>query len=198
MQDAYDYMQQCWARLASARARLDVDINRLKSEMDATYAYKEQCFSDAKICYEANDHARAAYLSAEGKAANAKLGELKGYRDGYISQKNNLGEISLHARAKSDWQFKRSEWQAAKRRSDARMTEVQQKNKMEREELRRIAERADVPWDYLDNVSIVQDRDDSSITVIFYGGPGGKPGGPGCGMRKVNRSGEIIYRREPK
>lgn len=127
-QMAYRVMQNAWKKLQKARSSYNVEIDRLKTEMDEKYVYKEECFENARLCYQLKNYGRATELSSEGRNASKELTQIKRYRDNLILQKNNLDEIAIHASALNNYRSAKDEWALAKLLSDAKTAEAKKCN----------------------------------------------------------------------
>jgi hypothetical protein len=108
---------------------------------------------------------------------------------------------SEHGRAKADHERKQAEFGRNKADFDRakavlrkRIDVLRAESKQRKSDKRSLAERAGVPYQYLDDVWVSTEPDG---TVNIYFGGMGEPAGPGHGHYAMGSSGNVTYQRDP-
>lgn len=219
-QSAYGVQDAAWHDYQSVRSSNGPRIDSLNSQQENAFQRMKDAFNSASNAYEARDGASARMYADEGHRYKA---ESQGYvaerrqlvqqirdarerhnatRPAFQRAKDNFDQAKRrHDQAKEDHQRKQAEFKRAKADFDqtaaafrSRLEEVQAESKRRKDDRRSIAERAGVPYEYLDNVWI-SEKPDGTINIYFGGVD--RPDGIGHGHYVMDPGGSVTYRRDP-
>lgn len=153
--------------------------NSYKAESQGYVAERRRLVQEIRDAKECHESTRPAFQYAKSQFDDAKR---------------------THDRARDDHQRKQEEFKRAKADFDAavaafrkRLETVQTESQRRRQDKRSIAERAGVPFQYLDNVWVSRQGE---VYNIYFGGVG-KPNCLGHGHYAMDSSGNVTYRRDP-
>lgn len=219
-QTAYEHAQRCWDNLQATRARVDNTIDLLKNESDRKHNQMCEAFASSQRAYQSGDKNGAKGLSDRGKALRTERNNLNDQVRRAIQQikreqqahqlaqadfaskqemfkavkTRHEQEKEAHERLKAVYNEAKNEAEQAKQAFHTRLEIVRSERNARRTDYRRIAERAGVPYEYLDSIRVRQDPDGGYN--IYFGGVD-TPDGSGHGHYAVDSSGHVTYRRNP-
>jgi len=219
-QRAYQERQESWEELQRVRDRNGPRIDYLNDEQESAFQNMKDAFEKASDAHEARDGASARMYADEGHRYKAEAQEAVAERRQLVQEIRDAktrhettrpafqrakAEFDRardeHDRAKADHEHTQAEFKRAKADFDstknafqARLEVVLSERQQRRDDKRSIAERAGVPYQYLDNVFVSTDADG---TVNIYFGGVGSPDGPGHGHYAMDSSGNLTYSRDP-
>lgn len=217
-QRAYEIQQAAWEYLQSVRNRNGPRIDQLNREQETAYQRMRDSFDRASAAHASRDGASARSYADDGHAYKAEsqravaerrrlVEEIRDAKSRHDATKPGFQRAKdAHARAQADFNSAKAEherlksafqtakavFERAKQAFETRLASVKSANEQRRSEKRRLAERAGVPSEYLDDVWVTTKPDG---TVHFYFGGVGSPDGPGHGHYVMETSGHISYRR---
>jgi hypothetical protein len=217
---AYRAQQSAWEDLQRLRDSKRPRIEQLNRLQEAAFQNMRSSYDSASAAYDRRDGASAKSYAEQGRAYKA---ESQGYVEERRRLVAELRSASDHQKsyapafqaskasfdskkrefdvAKAAHEQTQIEFKAAKEALDkmssafkARLEVVRAQNARIKNDKRSIAEKAGVPFQYLDKV--YTSKDASGNTNIYFGGIG-EPNGPGHGHYVVDRSGMVTYKRDP-
>lgn len=218
-QNAYDVQNSAWEYYQSVRQSNGPRIDSLNDRQERAFQNMKDAFDRASSAHDMRDGASARMYADQGHSYKA---ESQGYvaerrrlvqeirdakerhestRPAFQYAKSQFDDAKrTHDRARDDHQRKQEEFKRAKADFDAavaafkkRLETVRAESQRRRQDKRSIAERAGVPFQYLNNVWVSRQGD---VYNIYFGGVG-KPNGLGHGHYVMDRSGNVTYRRDP-
>lgn len=219
-QEAYEVQQAAWEDLQRVRSFNGPRIESLNAQQEHAFESMRSAFDNASAAHASRDGAAARMYADEGHSYKAEaqaavaerrqlVQEIREAKDRHEATKPAFQHAkavfdrarqaheaarSEHERAQSTFQRAKAEFGQAKQAFQDRLTTVRQAHQRRRDDRRSIAERAGVPYAYLDDVWISTDPD--GTTNIYFGGAG-KPDGPGHGHYALDASGQVLYQRDP-
>jgi hypothetical protein len=219
-QNAYNTMDSAWQTCQGVHARNDSRIDSLKTQQESAFQNMKSAFDSASAAHERRDGASAKSYSLSGHSYKAEAQRCTAERRTLVAECKLAGERvtatkpaferakaefasakQAHERAKATHEAAQAEFKQAKTRFEEaskafknRLEMVRNESKKRQQDKRQIAEKAGVPYQYLDNVWVSTDA--SGNINIYFGGVG-TPDGLGHGHYAVDRQGKVIYRREP-
>jgi len=101
---------------------------------------------------------------------------------------------TAHERTQAEFKAAKATFDSASKAFKTRLDTVKAQNAKKASDKRSIAQRAGVPYQYLDRVWVSTDTNGN--TNIYFGGVG-EPAGPGHGHYVIDSSGNVTYKREP-
>lgn len=191
-QDAWQAQDRTWNELQRVRNNNGSRIDRLNAEHDRTFDAMRAAFDSASRAFDGRDHLGARSYADQGNRYKADL-------PGIVDERRRLVEeirtaSQRHNQAKEAFRSAKAEFDRASQRFKQRLEQVKAGNQRKRNDKREIAQKAGVPYRYLDDVWVSQ-QPDGSVNVYFGGV--GEPNGPGHGHYAMDRYGAVTYRREP-
>lgn len=219
-QNAYENLDREWQRLQSIRDSNGPRIESLKAQQENAYQSMKRSFDAASSAFESRNGAAAKSLSEEGHRYKAEakqcveerrrlVDEIRSVKPQHDATKATFQQAketfrsaeqahksakTKHEHTQADFQKRKAEADEAKRAFHKRLEHLKTQNTQRRESNRSIAERAGVPFQYLDKIRVTKDADGD--TNIYFGGVG-EPAGPGHGHYVLDRYGEVTYSRDP-
>lgn len=219
-QRAYEVQDSSWQEYQRVRSYNGPRIDSLNARQETAFENMKSAFDSASSAYESREGESARMYADEGHSYKAEaqdavverrqlVQEIRDARDRHEPTKSAFqhtkGEFdqakSEYDRAKSDHEQKQADFRRAKTDFDgaknafqARLATVRAESKRRKDDKRSIAERAGVPYQYLDDVWVSTEPDG---TVNIYFGGVGEPSGPGHGHYAMDSSGNVTYQREP-
>lgn len=216
-QDAYQDQQQAWEELQRLRERNGSRINHLNGQQETTYQNMKDAFERASAAYEARDGVSARTYADEGHRYKAEtqevvserrmlIQEIRDTRANHEAIRPTLQRAKVefecardeHSRTRSEHDRARAEFERAKSDFDeatsalhAHQAAVRAQRK---DDKRSLAQRAGIPFQYLDDVYVSIDTEGN--VNIYFGGLG-SPEGPGHGHYVMDRDGNLVYARDP-
>lgn len=219
-QSAYEELDRAWQRLQNVRDTNGPKIDSLNTQQEAAYQNMRRSFEAASLAYDQRDGASAKAHSLEGHAYKeesqrcvARRRELvyeirsakaehdalrppfeRAKEEFHAAKQAHSRAKTEHERAQAEFKERKAEAEKAKLAFHKRLDYLKAQNKQRREDRRLIAEKAGVPYQYLDSVKVSKDSDGN--TNIYFGGVG-EPAGPGHGHYVMDRNGNVTYSRDP-
>lgn len=219
-QSAYDELNRAWQRLQSIRDANGPRIESLNAQQEAAYHNMTRSFDAASSAFESRNGAAAKSYAEDGHRYKAEakqcveerrrlveeIRSAKAQHDAYkpaferakadfiSAQQMYQRAKTEHERAQVEFKKRKAEADEARQAFHKRLEWLKAQNKQRRDEKRSIAEKAGVPYQYLDNVKVSKDSDGN--TNIYFGGVG-EPAGPGHGHYVMDRYGTVTYSRDP-
>jgi hypothetical protein len=219
-QRAYEAQEASWQDYLRVKQANGPRIDSLNAQQEAAYQNMKTAFDNASAAYNSRDGVMASTYAAEGHRHKA---ESQGYvaerrrlveeirsartrheatKPAFQAAKAQFGQVkSAYDRAKEDHVRKQDEFKRAKaefvQAKDAfhkRLEVVRAESKRRKDDKRALAEKAGVPYQYLDNVYVSREPDG---TINIYFGGLGTPDGPGHGHYALASSGNVTYKRDP-
>lgn len=217
---AYHAQQSAWEDLQRLRDSKGPRIGQLNSLQESAFQNMSASFNNASAAHDRRDGASARSYAEQGHAYKA---ESKGYveeRRRLVAELRAAGERqkahavpfqaakarfdsakrefdaakAVHERAQVEFKAAKEAFDTASRAFRARLDIVKSQNVKKANDKRSIAEKAGVPYQYLDKVYVSKDANGN--TNIYFGGMG-EPNGPGHGHYVLDRTGKVTYKREP-
>lgn len=217
---AYKAQQSAWENLSRLRDSYGPRIEQLNRLQESAFQNMSSSFSNASAAHDRRDGASAKSYAEQG---HTYKDESKGYVEERRRLVSELRSAADHQRtyvpafqaakgrfgtakrefdaAKAAHERTQTEFKAAKEAFDkaskafkARLDIVKTQNAKKANDKRSIAERAGVPYQYLDKVYVSIGTD--GTTNIYFGGMG-EPNGPGHGHYVLDRVGNVTYKRDP-
>lgn len=217
---AYNAQQSAWDSLQRLRDSYGPRIEQLNRLQESAFQNMMSSFNNASSAHDRRDGAGAKSYAEQGHAYKA---ESKGYveeRRGLVAELRTAADHqksyapafqaakarfddakrefdaakAAHEQAQTEFKAAKEAFDKASKAFRARLEVVKAQNTKKVNDKRTTAERAGVPYRYLDNIWISKDSD--GTTNIYFGGVG-KPNGPGHGHYTVDRNGNVTYKREP-
>lgn len=223
MNAAYDSNQSAWQDYKNRHEALSNRITLLKSEADRAYNQMSAAFDRASNAYNYGDKASAPGYSAEGHRYKAELAGLnaqvkslcneskslrrpdtgfESYKREYdtakaehqrILQRFNLAKAEQQ-NAKAKFEQARTAHTKAKEAFQKLLAQVKAENAKRKDSDRDLAQKAGVPYRYLNEVKVRRESDGS---VNFYFGGIGEKDGLWHGHIATDRYGKVTYTRLP-
>jgi hypothetical protein len=219
-QRAYTEQDETWQDCQRVRSSNGPRIEQLNTQQERAFENMKNAFDSASSAHDRRDGASASSYASQGHAYKA---ESQGYvaerrqlvegirtarakheaskpafqraKEDFNSAKNTFDAAKAnHDRAQVEFKRAKAEFDQAAKSFKTRLDLVKAQNARKASDKRSIAERAGVPYQYLDKVYVSKDTNGS--TNIYFGGMG-DPNGPGHGHYVMDRNGNITYRREP-
>lgn len=220
MQGAFAAQESSWQSLKFLRDRHGSQIEQLNSAQERAYENMKSAFAQASAAHDRRDGASASSYAAQGHRYKAEsqgyvserrrlVAELRSASERHKPLSDRFKQLraefqrakSAHAQAKADHESRRAAFKSAKAEFDrvstafkTRLEVVKAENKRRKDDRRSLAQRAGVPYQYLDSVYVAKEPDGM---VNFYFGGAGEPNGPGHGHYVMDRSGKVTYKRDP-
>lgn len=220
-QRAFDYQNSSWQSLQRLRDSYGPRIEQLNSSQEAAYQNMKNAYESACSAYSNRNGAMAASYAEDGRRYKA---EAQGYvaerrrlvdelrkskeahdatkqdflraKDDFNRAKRDFEKLREdHGTAKKAFQDAKSAFDKAVENFKNRLEVIKSENSKRQDDNRRLAERAGVPYQYLENVKV---RRDSDGTINFYFGGIGDADGQWHGHIATDSFGKVIYRRMPQ
>lgn len=217
---AYKAQQSAWEDLSRLRDSHGPRIERLNGLQESAFQNMKSSFDNASSAHDRRDGASAKSHAEQGHAYKA---ESKGYveerrrlvaelRSAADHQKSFVPAFqaakgrfntakrdydaakAVHVQAQTEFKAAKEIFDKASKAFKARLDIVRAQNAKKADDKRSIAEKAGVPYQYLDKVYV--SKDSNGNTNIYFGGMG-EPNGPGHGHYVLDRTGNITYKRDP-
>ena len=219
-QRAYEIQNSSWQDFQRTRSSLGTRIDNLNSMQERAFQAMTQAFDSASRAHANKDGASARGYADDGHRYKAEAQSYTAERRGLVEEirlarSHHDATKPAFARAKDNFDHAKSEFNRAKDKHERaqdvfkkakadfeqatkafkkRLEVVRAESKSRHEDKRAIANRAGVPYKYLDNVWI--SRDSNGNINIYFGGVG-KPNGPGHGHYVLDAGDNVIYSRDP-
>lgn len=219
-QRAYEAQQEAWEELQRVRDYNGPRIDSLNAEQERAFENMKEAFDNASSAYDSRDGESASSYAADGHRYKAEaqdavaerrrlVQEIRDARDRHADTRPAFQHAKQgfdqardeQRRAKAEHEGKVEEFRAAKADFDRakaafhdRLEVVRSERKLRKANKRSLAERAGVPYQYLDDVRISTDADG---TVNIYFGGVGEPDGEGHGHYAMDAYGNVTYQRDP-
>jgi membrane protein involved in colicin uptake len=219
-QEEYENQNAAWQDLQQVRDYNGPRIESLNSQQETAYDNMRNAFDNASSAHESRDGASARAYADDGHAYKAEaqeavaerrqlVDEIREARARHEAIKPDFQRAKAdfdrardeHNRAKAEHEGARDEFKRAKADFDraknafqARLEVVRADRQQRKNDKRSVAERAGVPYQYLDELWVSTDPDGS--VNIYFGGVG-EPNGPGHGHYSMDSSGNVTYQRDP-
>ena len=219
-QRAYKLQNESWEDCQELRSRKGPRIDRLNALQEEAYQNMKRSFDSASAAHERRDGASAKSYSEQGHRYKEEaqdyvaerrelVGELKtaqaihnDTKPAFNYAKEKFAEVKRkHDESKAEHERAQEEFKRAKSNFDQAATDFKKRleflkneQSLHHEKERRLAERAGVPHQYLDSVKVDYSPDGG---INFFFGGVGEPDGLGHGHYAANKSGKVIYQREP-
>lgn len=217
---AYHAQQSAWEDLQRLRDSKGPRIEQLNSLQERAFQNMKSSYDSASSAYDRRDGASAKSYAEQGRAYKAEsqgyveerrrlVAELrsaadnqKSYAFAFQAAKSRFDSAkrefdaakATHERTQTEFKAAKAAFDKASSAFKARLDVVKAQNARNKNDKRSIAEKAGVPYQYLDKVYVSKDANGN--TNIYFGGVG-EPNGPGHGHYVVDRSGMVTYKREP-
>lgn len=219
-QRAYSVQDSLWQDYQRTRSANGPRIDQLNSMQERAYENMKNAFNSASDAHGRRDGASARMYADDGhrykSEAQGYVAERRRLVEDIKSVKVRFEAAKLtfqqakeefssvkrqFDQSKSDYDRAQGEFKQAKASFDnaaktfrERLEAVRDQNKQRHNDKRAIAQKAGVPYQYLDDVYISRDLD--GAIQIYFGGIGA-PDGPGHGHYSINRNGDVTYKRDP-
>jgi hypothetical protein len=219
-QRAYADQDGTWQEFERVRSSNGPRIDSLNSQQERAFQNMKSAFDDASSAHSRGDGASASSYASRGHEYKS---ESQGYvlqrrqlveeirsararheaskpafqhaKDEFTAAKRAFDSAKVdHERAQAEFKRAKQAFDEASRAFKQRLEKVRAESKQRKDDKRAIAERAGVPYQYLDNLWVTKDTNGS--TNIYFGGVG-TPNGPGHGHYVIDRSGTVTYKRDP-
>lgn len=217
---AYQVQQAAWDDYQSLQNALGPRVSSLKSLNETAHQNMMRAFDNASSAHAMRDGAGAKRYAEEGHAFKAERNRYTDERRGlvdrlmaaqarhavttgpfqsaqavFLTAKRTFDAAKAdHATKQADYLRLREEFDAATAAFRARLEVVRAQQRDRQTERRSIAQRAGVPYAYLDNVWVSKGA--RGVMNIYFGGAG-KPDGPGHGHYVMDAGGAVTYKRDP-
>ena len=218
-QRAYEIQNSSWQDFQRTRSSLGTRIDNLNSMQERAFQAMTQAFDSASRAHANKDGASARGYADDGHRYKAEAQSYTAERRRLVEEirlarSHHDATKPAFARAKDNFDLAKPEFNRAKDKHERaqdvfkkakadfeqatkafkkRLEVVRAESKSRHEDKRAIANRAGVPYKYLDNVWI--SRDSNGNINIYFGGVG-KPNGPGHGHYVLDSSGNVTYARD--
>lgn len=219
-QRAYAEQDRTWQHYLSVRGSNGPRIESLNAQQEAAYQNMRRAFDSASSAHDRRDGAAARSYADEGHRHKAEsqgfvterrrlVQEIRTAREQHEASKPafygakedfKVAKRAFDA-AKAEHEREQAVFKRAKEAFDAtasafrtRLDRVKAEGKKRNDDRRSLAQRAGVPYQYLDKVWVSVATDG---TVNIYFGGVGEPNGPGHGHYVMDSSGNVTYKREP-
>lgn len=219
-QRAYDVQNAAWEYYQSVRSSNGPRIDSFNDQQERAFNNMRSAFDNASAAHNRRDGASARSYADDGHRYKQEaqdyvaerrrlVQEIRDARDRHDATKPAFGHAKSqfdsakrdHYKARDEHQRTQEEFKRAKAEFDSavaafkrRLEQVRAESKRRQDDKRSIAQRARVPYQYLDNVWVSRQSDGSYN--IYFGGMG-EPNGPGHGHYVMDASGNVTYRRDP-
>ena len=219
-QGAFTAQEQAWQDCQSVNERNGPRIERLNSDQERAYQNMKTAFDRASSAHGSHDGASAKAYAEEGHNYKAEaqryveerrrlVEECKGARTRHEPYKKTFNEAKIafgrtkdeheqakaaHERANDEFKRAKIDFDSAAKAFQARLAELKSEYSKKKENNRAIAAKAGIPYQYRDNVYVLENPDG---TVNIYFGGMDKPDGFGHGHYAMNSTGKVIYKRLP-
>lgn len=219
-QRAYDAQQNSWEGLQRLRDNYGPRIEQLNASQERAFQNMSASFNNASSAHDRRDGAAAKSYSEQGHAYKAEsrgyveerrrlVAELRSaterhntYTPAFQAAKERFNAAksayestkTAHERTQAEFKAAKAAFDSASKAFKARLDTVKAQNAKKASDKRSIAQRAGVPYQYLDQVWVSTDANGN--TNIYFGGFG-EPAGPGHGHYAMDSSGNVTYKREP-
>jgi hypothetical protein len=219
-QSTYAAQDATWQDCQRVRSYNGPRIEQLNTLQERAFENMKSAFDSASAAHDRRDGASASSYANQGHAYKAES-------QGYVAQRRQLvDEIrsaqARHNDSKPAFQRAKDDFSSAKRAFDSakadhesaqaefkrtkeifdtaskafrtRLQEVKDEGKRRNQDRQTLARQAGIPLQYIDKVWVTRKSDG---TVNLYFGGFGEPNGPGHGHYTMDRSGKVVYRRDP-
>ena len=219
-QAAYANQQAAWDAYMSVKRANGPRIDSLNAQQERAYQNMKSAFESASLAHNMRDGASARMYADQGHAYKAEaqdcvaerrqlVAEIRTAREQFEAvrpafqrakseytqaRQEFLSAKAEHERAQAEFNKAKAEFDACAKAFKDRLDELKSAHRKRRKDKKSIAEKAEVPSQYRDNVWISKESDGN--TNIYFGGVG-KPDGPGHGHYVMDQNGNVTYRRDP-
>lgn len=219
-QQAYGQQNASWQEYQGVRSSNGPRIDQLNDQQERAYQNMKSSFESASSAHDRRDGAAAASYAAEGHRYKAEsqghvaerrklVEEIRAARarheatkpaftrakEDFVSLKRTFDTAKAeHERAQAEFKSAKEAFDSASKAFKTRLERVKAEGKKRNQDRRALAEKAGVPYLYLDKVWVSKQPDG---TVNLYFGGVGKPDGPGHGHYVMDASGKLTYKRDP-
>ena len=219
-QRAYTEQDRTWQYYQSVRSSNGPRIDSLNDQQERAFQNMKSAFESASAAHDRRDGAGAASYAADGHRYKAEAQGCVAERRLLVEEIRSAREVHeatkpAFQRAKDDFNAARRAFDSAKQEHEraqgsfkqakeafdaaskafrTRLEAVKAEGKKRNEDRRSLAEKAGVPFQYLDRVWVSK-KPDGSVN-LYFGGIG-QPNGPGYGHYTMDARGEVTYKREP-
>lgn len=219
-QSAYDRQQSAWESLQRLRDNYSPRIESLNRQQETAFQNMKSSFDNATAAHDRRDGAAAKSYAEQGHGFKAEAKNCVDERRRLVAELRSAGDAqralaepfkaakarfdsakrefeaakAAHERAQTTFKAAKEEFDRASKAFKTRLEYVKAQNAKKIEDKRAIAQKAGVPFQYLDKVWVSKDANGN--TNIYFGGMG-TPNGPGHGHYVVDRSGKVTYKRDP-
>ena len=217
---AWRAQQSAWEDLQRLRDSKGPRIGQLNTSQEAAYQNMKSAYDNASSAYDRHDGASAKSYAKQGRGYKAESQEHVEERRRLVAELRSAGDHqksyapafqaakgrfdtakrefdaakAAHERTQTGFKTAKEAFDKASKTFRTRLEIVKSQNKKKIDDKREIAEKAGVPYQYLDKVWV--SKDSNGNTNIYFGGVG-DPNGPGHGHYVVDRSGKVTYKRDP-
>jgi hypothetical protein len=217
---AYHAQQSAWDDLQRLRDSKGPRIGQLNDLQERAFQNMKSSYDSASSAFDRRDGAGAKSYAEQGRSYKAEsqgyveerrrlVAELrsagdnqKSYAPAFQAAKGRFDSAkrefdaakAAHERTQTEFKAAKEAFDKASSAFKAQLDSVKAQNAKKKNDKRSIAEKAGVPYQYLDKVYVSKDANGN--TNIYFGGMG-EPNGPGHGHYVVDRSGKVTYKREP-
>lgn len=217
---AYHAQENAWQDLQRQRDSKGPRIGQLNSLQEAAYQNMKSAYDSASSAYDRHDGAGAKSYAELGRGYKAEsqgyvderrrlVAELRAaadhqrsYAPTFQAAKGRFDTAkreydaakAAHERTQTEFKTTKEAFDKASKAFKARLDIVKAQNAKRANDKRSIAQKAGVPYAYLDKCYV---NTSSNGTVNIYFGGVGEPNGPGHGHYTMDRNGKVTYRREP-
>ena len=219
-QRAYTEQDRTWQYYRSVRDSNGPRIESLNTQQESAFQNMKRSYDDASAAYERRDGASASSYAAQGRSYKEEsqryvaerrrlVDEIRSARAQHEASKPafqrakddfNTAKLAFvaakteHERAQADFKRAKEAFDTASKAFRARLDYVKAQGKKRNEDRRSLAEKAGVPYQYLDKVWVSK-KPDGSVN-LYFGGVG-EPNGPGHAHYVMDANGNLTYKREP-
>lgn len=219
-QKAYDTQNGSWNDYQAVRNNNGPRIDVLNVRQESDYQNMRSSFESATTAHDRRDGASAKSYAEKGHAYKASsqqhvaerrrlVAEIQSARARheatkpafqqakaeFIAAKQTFDRAKTeHERTQAEFRRYKTEFDTVRNAFKSRLEIIKAGNKKRQDEKRAVAEKAGVPFQYLDSVWV--SRDTNGNTNIYFGGVG-KPDGLGHGHYVIDRNDVVTYKRDP-
>jgi len=219
-QRTYAAQDATWQDYQRVRSGNGPRIDQLNAQQESAFQNMKRAYDNASSAYDRRDGASASSYAAEGRrykeeaqgcvTERRRLVEdirtartrhdmskpaFQRAKDQFSAAKREFDQAKAeHDRAGTAFQRAKTEFDSAAKAFHSRLEVVRANGKQRKDDKRRLAERAGVPYQYHDNLWVTTDPNGN--TNIYFGGVG-EANGPGHGHYVMDSSGKVTYKRDP-
>lgn len=217
---AYEAQDNAWKEYKRIKDHNGPRIDSLNAAQERAFENMKAAFANASSAYDSRNGAMAASYSADGRRYKEEsqgyvverrqfVNEIRAAKDRLEPYKSSFQSATAtatstratyntakaaHERAQEAFKAAKASFESASAAFKRRLETVRADNNRRKNDKRSVAERAGVPYRFLDDVWVSKDSD--GTTNVYFGGVG-KPNGPGHGHYVMDRNGTVTYKRDP-